>query len=209
MTDPHTLDLPTLLFLASLPLISALIGWLTNKVAIFMLFHPRKRRPLLGQGLIPRRQPELASRAGELVEERLLQRHVLRAEIAKMDLRPALEDAVSQTIRGGMAERLKQLPLIGGFVNAQTIALLEKIAREEIRRRGPMLAEAAGKAAEEHLDIRKLVKTQVASLDLDELEAAINRIARSELRHIELLGGVLGFIVGLVQVLLLIAVGLL
>lgn len=57
-----------------IPLVAALIGWLTNWVAIKMLFHPKQ--PInLGlftlHGIFHRRQKELAHRLGKIIEERL------------------------------------------------------------------------------------------------------------------------------------------
>lgn len=60
------------------PLVGALIGWLTNALAVKMLFHPYKpwhigkiRLPLT-PGIIPRRRHELAKAIGRAVEEKLL-----------------------------------------------------------------------------------------------------------------------------------------
>ena len=39
---------------------AGLIGFFTNWLAITMLFHPRKRRPLLGQGIIPASKDRVA-----------------------------------------------------------------------------------------------------------------------------------------------------
>ena len=58
-----------------IPLISAFIGYLTNVVAIRMLFWPRQPVNLLFfqlHGLLPKRRAELASSLGNLVEEQLL-----------------------------------------------------------------------------------------------------------------------------------------
>lgn len=61
--------------LLTLPLISALIGYITNVVAIRLLFWPQQ--PInFGffklQGVLPKRQADIAASVGELVEERLL-----------------------------------------------------------------------------------------------------------------------------------------
>ena len=51
--------------LLAVPLISAMIGYLTNVVAIKMLFHPREPIRMLGleiQGLLPRRQEAIANK---------------------------------------------------------------------------------------------------------------------------------------------------
>ena len=53
-----------------LPFIAALIGWVTNFLAIKMLFHPRKEIKILFlsiQGIFPKRQNELADKIGDLV----------------------------------------------------------------------------------------------------------------------------------------------
>lgn len=60
--------------LYSLPFVAALIGWFTNFVAVKMLFRPRKAVRILGirfQGLVPRRQKELAEKIAETVEKKI------------------------------------------------------------------------------------------------------------------------------------------
>ncbi|NDC78344.1 MAG: DUF445 family protein, partial [Chitinophagia bacterium] len=57
-------------WLASIPVISAFIGWVTNWVAIKMLFHPRRPIRFLGltvQGIFPKRQRQFAERLGRMV----------------------------------------------------------------------------------------------------------------------------------------------
>ncbi|HEX3134039.1 MAG TPA: DUF445 family protein, partial [Planctomycetota bacterium] len=54
-----------------LPTVGGAIGWATNWVAIKMLFHPRK--PTMGmQGLLPKRQQELATSVGDVVGNELV-----------------------------------------------------------------------------------------------------------------------------------------
>jgi uncharacterized membrane protein YheB (UPF0754 family) len=55
--------------------------------------------------------------------------------------------------------------------------------------------------------VKQLVEDRINSLDLDELERLVHRIAANEFKRIELLGGVLGFLIGLIQLLLLWATG--
>ena len=44
-----------------------------------------------------------------------------------------------------------------------------------------------------------MVRERIEELDLDALEQMVLAIAKSELRAIEILGGVIGFVIGLVQ----------
>jgi uncharacterized membrane protein YheB (UPF0754 family) len=53
--------------------------------------------------------------------------------------------------------------------------------------------------AEIRQEIKRIVAENVMALEMAKLEELIYFLARTELRHIELLGGVLGFFIGLVQ----------
>ena len=61
------------LIYASIPLVSALVGWFTNWLAIKMTFYPLEFRglpPIFGwQGIIPRNSERIAQNAVELVTE--------------------------------------------------------------------------------------------------------------------------------------------
>ncbi|MDP0500275.1 MAG: DUF445 family protein [Verrucomicrobiota bacterium JB022] len=190
------------IILATLPFISALIGWLTNRLAIHMLFSPREEKRLLGiryQGLIPRRQREIASKTGEIVATELLTSHTLKAEIQKIDLNPYLRQAADTLIYERMGPRLKKMPLVGSFLNDSMLGQVHKIALEEMTRQAEPIKARFANEAEQHLDVQRLVREKVEAFDLGQLEAVIHRLAGQEFRQIELLGGVIGFIVGLVQ----------
>ena len=58
----------------ALPVIAAGIGWITNFLAVKMLFHPKSEVKLLGlriQGVFPKRQAALAQKLGDIVSEEL------------------------------------------------------------------------------------------------------------------------------------------
>jgi uncharacterized membrane protein YheB (UPF0754 family) len=189
-----------------IPIFTALIGWLTNKVAVKMLFRPRRTLRVFGwrwQGLIPRRQEEIARRSGEIIERELLTGHFLRERIKEIDLGPHLQAFVARLIRDSIGSRLQAIPLIGGFINESTLEKLEVITTEEMVANAPALTEVLADQAEQHLQIREYVEAQISGFDLEKLEEVVNQIASHEFRNIELLGGVLGFIVGLAQLALL------
>ncbi|MEZ4979183.1 MAG: DUF445 family protein, partial [Chitinophagales bacterium] len=59
-----------LFLLLLLPIIAGLIGWLTNFLAVKMLFYPRNPKQILGitfHGVFPKRQAHVAEKVGELV----------------------------------------------------------------------------------------------------------------------------------------------
>ncbi|MEX0720722.1 MAG: DUF445 family protein [Balneolaceae bacterium] len=61
--------------------ISGLIGFLTNWLAITMLFRPVHRRPVLGQGLIPAQKDRIAYRLARAVSEDLINPEIIKKKI--------------------------------------------------------------------------------------------------------------------------------
>lgn len=61
--------------------ISGLIGFLTNWLAITMLFRPVHRRPVLGQGLIPAQKDRIAYRLALAVSEDLINPEIIKKKI--------------------------------------------------------------------------------------------------------------------------------
>jgi uncharacterized membrane protein YheB (UPF0754 family) len=55
---------------------------------------------------------------------------------------------------------------------------------------------------QQELDLEKIVVSKVASFSSDKLESILNQIMAKEFKFVEIIGGVLGFIIGLLQVLL-------
>ena len=61
--------------LLCMPFIGAGIGWVTNFIAVKMLFHPRKPLRLLFfsvQGVFPKRQQAFAHKLGAIVSDELI-----------------------------------------------------------------------------------------------------------------------------------------
>src|SRR5262245_918503 len=91
------------------PFVSALIGWLTNFIAIKMLFRPRHPRFVFGlllQGVIPRRQRDLALKIGEVVEEELLKSEDLLNAIDTKELRGQLTAVVETRLDRFLREKV-------------------------------------------------------------------------------------------------------
>ena len=195
---PH----PAPIALIAIPLISAATGYVTNYIAVRMLFRPREEQRILGlrvQGLIPRRRRQLAESVGETVERHL---------ISHQDIRAALDDpAVREHIRGLLDERLSRLlseklptlhPMAGMLLTGGVVAKVKATLMVEIMGALPSVTEDLMDVLEENLDFRRLVVEKIEEFDLERLERIVQRIASRELRAIEVLGGALGFVIGLV-----------
>lgn len=63
--------------------VSGMIGFLTNWVAILMLFRPQHRRPLLGQGLIPAQKDVIAEKLSNAVNKNLINPDQIKAKLSQ------------------------------------------------------------------------------------------------------------------------------
>ncbi len=68
--------------------VSGFIGFLTNWLAISMLFHPRQRRPILGQGLIPAQRERVIFRLAKAVSEELISPDLIKQKIEESGIIP-------------------------------------------------------------------------------------------------------------------------
>ncbi len=61
--------------------VSGLIGFGTNWLAITMLFQPREKRPLIGQGLVPAQREYVAHRLAQAVSDELINASILQTTL--------------------------------------------------------------------------------------------------------------------------------
>jgi uncharacterized membrane protein YheB (UPF0754 family) len=100
-----------------------------------------------------------------------------------------------------------QNPMVGMFMQGPLLDQVKGLLREQMSERFPSLLERIVQRAEDKLDVSEIVRAKVEAFDLTKLEAIIHEVSARELKTIEVLGGVLGFIVGLAQVALMVAAG--
>ena len=190
---------PWLLF----PTVGAAIGYSTNWLAVKMLFRPRKPRRILGtevQGVIPRRQSDLAASVARTVEEELLSKDDIQKLVTSIAESDRVRDLLHQRVDKLITDQLNSFgPLVRTFVSNDIIDSLKSKIEVEIMRFIGNMREELHHGLGEHLDIHEMVQQRIESFDLDRLEEIVFRIAKKELRHIEILGGVLGAAIGLVQ----------
>jgi uncharacterized membrane protein YheB (UPF0754 family) len=192
----------TLFLYFLVPLLSAGIGWLTNRLAITMLFRPRKPVRFLGmsyQGLLPRRHMQIAERAAEILEREILSKDMLREEIGRIDLKPYLEAAVRHAVRERLGKKMKLRGLINLMMDEGDLYAFERAIAAGLADQMEPLRDTVAEVIQEHVKIREIVQRRLADLDVSQFEDVVRRIAGKELRAIELWGAVLGFLIGCFQ----------
>ncbi|MGB9825453.1 MAG: DUF445 domain-containing protein, partial [Desulfofundulus sp.] len=183
------------------PLVGALIGWVTNWLAVWLIFRPYRPVRVLGytiQGVVPKRRDELARVIGKVIEEQLLPLEQLLNYFRSEQLNEELIRSVDTAVRVRVMDRLP------GFLPLSLRRMISEALAEQVKKELPPLVNELvnrfGEKLKGDLCMSKVVEEQVNSFSLEQLERIITSVASRELKHIEILGGVLGFIIGLLQV---------
>lgn len=192
--------------LVLIPIISAFIGWFTNWIAIKMLFHPREPKKILGitfQGIFPKRQQQFAMKLGKLVSSELLSFSDIEQKIANPKnvekILPVLEEHIDVFLKEKLTT---QIPMIGMLMGEKTIGMVKGVFINELQELFPVLMKQYMNTLQTELDLEKIVIEKVGKFSSDKLEEILNQIISTEFRFVEIIGAVLGFIIGIMQVLL-------
>ena len=191
-----------MLKLMILAIIGALIGWLTNVIAIKLMFRPIQPiriwgTPFVLQGLIPKRKDEIAKSIGDVINEELISMEVIVDKvIADMDKKQIVE-MIKVKIVSIAGEKMPSI--IPSIFKGAIIQNIENMIVENGEALVVEMGEKLSHMAIESIDISKMVEDQIIAYDFGKIEEMILKIAKNELKHIEVLGGVLGFAIGLLQ----------
>lgn len=80
--------------------VSGMIGFLTNWIAITMLFRPVRKRPLLGQGLIPAHKERIAYRLAMAVSSDLINPDIIKKKIHESGLITRYREEATRYLKG-------------------------------------------------------------------------------------------------------------
>ena len=192
-----------------LPILAALIGWITNYLAIKMLFHPHQPKKILGltfQGVFPKRQAQIAEKLGDLVANELFSMKDVAQKIEDLSTQPeALEEVgkrIEQTIRGKL---ISAFPMLSMFLSDEMIEKVTSLFKGELEDFLRVSAQGLAVKMEDSVDIQALVREKVQAFSSNKIEELLLGFMEQEFRFIEKIGAVLGFLIGCIQVFLVTA----
>ncbi len=183
--------------------ICAFIGWITNFIAIKMLFHPRQPLQvgsLTVQGIFPTRQKALAFNLAAVIEGELLSHDDIRQAMHRPEFARRLKDRILDGFTDFLSKRLGGLnPMIAMFLDSAMMDRIKGLLDAEMDRIVPGLLETATSELQNSLDLRQIIQDKIEGLSMERLEALLMSIMAREFRFIEVVGAVLGAAIGLVQ----------
>lgn len=184
-------------------LIGAFIGWITNYIAIKMLFRPHKEVNFLFfriQGLIPKRRNAIAYGISETIEKELLSIKDVLEHLESDELDSKLEEFVDDILDKKLKETIiSNFPMASIFLTEGVLEKIKKAIKDTILGNKTEIIQLFSTYIEEKVDFAKIVREKISDFSLDKLEEIIFNLAKNELKHIEVIGAILGGAIGLIQ----------
>lgn len=183
--------------------IGAGIGWVTNYVAIKMLFRPYKEINLglfKIQGLLPKRKHEIGESIAEVIQTEL----VSLQEILKSLDGEKLEKEMSVVIDRILEEKLqseitRNFPMLAMFLSSEMLEKIKSVIKNSILENKDNIVGMFSNYLKENVDFKGIIVKNVDAFSLEKLEEVTYTLAEREFKHIEVIGAILGAIIGFVQ----------
>jgi len=113
---------------------------------------------------------------------------------------PMIEDHVDDFLR---IKLKSEMPVVSMFIGDKTITSLKTVFMQEIEILFPQVIKQFAGNLKSELDLEKIVVQKLNSFSSDKLESAILQNLSKEFRFVEMIGAIAGFIIGLMQVMVI------
>ena len=187
-------------------LISGAIGWITNWVAIKMLFRPHKEINLglfKIQGLIPKRKSEIGSGIANIIQNELISVKDVIANIDREEFSKRLNSLIDEVLDKNLKKKVKEkFPLLQMFFTDKVAKDVGNTIKDIVMENQEKIFEIFSNYAEENIDFEIIISDKISNFSLDKLEEIITLLAKKELKHIEVIGAILGGLIGVAQYLI-------
>ncbi len=190
-----------------IPIISAFVGWITNFIAIKMLFYPTNYiglRPFGWQGIIPANSKKMTYNAVDLMVDKLVKIKKifskLNPEIIAQKIEPSLNEISKQIVDEVM---IAQAPVLWANLHSSKKKKIYAKVREHFPETIKNTITDINNNINELIDFKKLAaetllndSTLITDIFLD--------VGKKEFKFIERSGLILGFLFGILQVIVII-----
>ena len=187
-------------------IISGAIGWITNWVAIKMLFRPHKEINFglfKIQGLIPKRRTEIGSGIANIIQNELISVKDVISNIDREEFSKRLNALIDEVLDKNLKKKVKEkFPFLQMFFTDKIAKDVGNTIKDIIMGNQEKIFEIFSNYAEENIDFEVIISDKISNFSLDKLEEIITFLAKKELKHIEVIGAILGMLIGAVQYLI-------
>ena len=170
-------------------LVGGFIGYITNHLAIKMLFKPHRKYYFLKipipftPGIIPKQKNKLAKKIAESFDNHLFSSKDLEALLLNINLEEIVKKKIDELLES-----------LGPFA-----AMLDNLKPKVITKIISAIQEVIAEVSHKEIALKNIVEKKISALDTKELEKIILKIAKQEFRYISYFGAFLGALICLLQ----------
>jgi uncharacterized membrane protein YheB (UPF0754 family) len=180
-----------------IPVTSALIGYVSNRLLIKMLFR-----------ISPKRQQQLAQTLGAMASRELLSFNDLEEKITNPEsikkIMPVAEVHIDDFLRNKLKDAF---PMIGMLIGERTINTLKDIFMNELETIFPVIMKEYLQNLQTDLNLEQTITNKIAAMQADKIEATLHQTMGKELQMAGLFGAAIGLFIGVVQVVVIMTLG--
>jgi uncharacterized membrane protein YheB (UPF0754 family) len=188
-----------------LPAAGFFVGYATNWLALNLIFEPREPvqvGPWRVQGVFIKRQREVAGKFSDVIAERVLNAEHLIAHLTEGASRQRVMALLEDQVEASMKEYERDA-MVAMLVSKQKIAegkadMLDRVRNADIAQSGPIHA-----FADQSDRIRVQLQERLEALDAGEFGGVLRPVFQKDEWKLILAGGVIGAIIGALQVVFL------
>lgn len=187
------------------PVVSGFIGWITTWLAVKMLFYPR--RPInIGfysiQGIFPKNKGKIAQKLGAVVQKDLINFQDIKSKLQDPEVLNNFKEEIATRVDDALRDRIEKSAIASILVPEVLIQNIHKTIVDEIEHNLPKVIETSIDKIEAKLDIEKIVIEKVQNFSDQKLEDLLLAVTKKEFTFIEIVGGIFGFVIGIIQALI-------
>lgn len=189
-----------------MPIFGGFIGWFTDWLALRMIFRPHyPTKYFFGlfewQGLFLKRKEEVCAHYGQLMTDKILTPHAMIEAVLTGPLSDHLFSLIHREVKLSIDQQAGLLkPIVVFAVGSHNYTEMKKSVSNNIMQRLPETMKYIEKYAEEAMDIKNTLVEKMRQMTVEEFEQLLRPAFQQDEWKLIAVGAVLGFLVGELQV---------
>jgi uncharacterized membrane protein YheB (UPF0754 family) len=196
-------EYPELVKYVSIPITCAFVGWITNYIAVKMIFHPAEFWGIgkLGwKGIIPNHAVKMSGLIAKILTEKLVKPHELFLRVDPNEINAQIEDLINLKAKEIIHDIIAvENPVLWNLLTENIKRSLEEEIKKEIPKQIVEVYKSFGKELDSVMEFDEIIKTSLSGKKTSILIEMFQRCGGPEFRFIIISGIYFGFLIGLIQ----------
>jgi len=195
-----------------MPLFGGFTGWFTDWLALKMIFEPKQPRRYLGlfewQGLFLKRRQEVAAQYGALIAQEIITPRNVMDAVLRGPLSDGLYDMVLAHVQRAVDEQAGMArPLVTLVVGTARYEEMKRVIARKLVERLPEALKNVEEYAADAMDLKNTLVAKMQQLTAEEFEQLLRPAFQQDEWILIAVGAALGFLVGELQVFVMLHAG--